>query len=267
MNERETERRLRGWLDAQSSPAVPDELRRAVASIPATIPAGWPDRLAGALGWRPAAVPRPVWLLLAAALLLALASTTAFVGSRLLEGRPLPPQDPNAVVPTAAADADPDAKPDAEPDAIAARPRPVHRPLDEARVVGASGSLVGVRRIGRPRRVRRRLRRAREPAQCRPSRLGARCLLLRRRRELGGDAARDDGPQLPGLGSGGGGGRPGCGGSGDRDERGRGRDRRRGGAARRGWLRQRRGLGPARCLVFRRTAAPGSGRHRSRWAA
>ena len=101
MNERETERRLRGWLDAQSSPAVPDELRRAVASIPATVPAGWPDRLAGALGWRPAAVPRPVWLLLAAALLLALATTTAFVGSRLLESRPLP-QDPNAFVPTAA---------------------------------------------------------------------------------------------------------------------------------------------------------------------
>jgi hypothetical protein len=102
MNERETERRLRGWLDAQSSPAVPDDLRRAVASIPATIQAGWPDRIAGAFGWRPATVPRPVWLLLAAALLLALATTTAFVGSRLLEGRPLPPQDPNAFVPTAA---------------------------------------------------------------------------------------------------------------------------------------------------------------------
>ena len=83
MNERETERRLRGWLDAQSSPAVPDELRRAVASIPATVPIGSLDRLAGALGWRPAAVPRPVWLLLAAALLLALVTTATFVGSRL----------------------------------------------------------------------------------------------------------------------------------------------------------------------------------------
>ena len=102
MNERETERRLRGWLDAQSSPAVPDDLRRAVASIPATVPAGWPDRLAGALGWRQAAVPRPVWLLIAAALLLALVTTTAFVGARLLESRPLPPQDPNALVSTVA---------------------------------------------------------------------------------------------------------------------------------------------------------------------
>ena len=102
MNERETERRLRGWLDAQSSPAVPDDLRRAVASIPATVPAGWPDRLAGALGWRQAAVPRPVWLLIAVALLLALVTTTAFVGARLLESRPLPPQDPNALVQTVA---------------------------------------------------------------------------------------------------------------------------------------------------------------------
>jgi hypothetical protein len=101
MNEHETERRLRDWLDSQAPSGVPDDLRRAVATIPAAVSAGWPDRLAAALGWRPAALPRIAWLLLAAALLLALVSATTFVGARLLDGRLLPPTDPNAVVPIA----------------------------------------------------------------------------------------------------------------------------------------------------------------------
>ena len=83
MNERETERRFRDWLDAQGPTAVPDNLRGAVASIPATVPVGWPDRLAAAFGPRRAAVPRSAWvLLLLAALLAALVGGTLLVGSQ-----------------------------------------------------------------------------------------------------------------------------------------------------------------------------------------
>jgi hypothetical protein len=101
MNEHETELRLRDWLDAQAPSAVPDELLKAVTAIPATVSPGWSDRLATALGWRPVAVPRPVWILVAAALLLALAATTLYVGARLLEPQlPLPP-GPIVLVPSA----------------------------------------------------------------------------------------------------------------------------------------------------------------------
>jgi len=81
MNERETERRLRDWLDAQEPTVVPDSLRRAVAAVPATVPLGWPDRLAAALGPRRAAALRPAWVLLLLAGLLA-----ALVGGALLVG-------------------------------------------------------------------------------------------------------------------------------------------------------------------------------------
>lgn len=105
MNERDTEsvieRRLRAWLAAEAPASPSDELRRSVAAIPATVARPWSERLSAALGWRPAAVPRPVWLLLVATLLLALVTTTTFVGARLLESRPLPPRDPNVMVPTA----------------------------------------------------------------------------------------------------------------------------------------------------------------------
>lgn len=138
MNERETERRLRGWLDAQAPSAVPDDLRGAVATIPATVPVGWPDRLAGALGWRPAAALRPVWLLVAAALLLALVTTTTFVGSRLLESRPLPPQDPNVLVPTAAPSTLPTPSPSPSP---VLDPSAAH--WTKLGVGGGSGALVG----------------------------------------------------------------------------------------------------------------------------
>ncbi len=138
MNERETERQLRGWLDAQAPSAVPDELRRAVATIPATVPAGWPDRLAAALGWRPTAVPRPVWLLLAAALLLALVASTTFIGARLLESRPLPPRDPNALVPTAVPSILPTPSPSPSPPVL--DPSTAH--WTKLGVVGESGALV-----------------------------------------------------------------------------------------------------------------------------
>jgi hypothetical protein len=83
MNERETERRLRDWLDAQAPTLVPDGLRRAVAAVPATVPVGWPDRLAAALGLQRAAVPRLVWvLLLLVGLLLALLTGMLVVGSQ-----------------------------------------------------------------------------------------------------------------------------------------------------------------------------------------
>jgi len=83
MNERETERRLRDWLDAQAPTVVPDGLRRAVAAVPATVPLGWLDRLAATLGPRRAAVPRSVWaLLLLAGLLAALVGGALLVGSQ-----------------------------------------------------------------------------------------------------------------------------------------------------------------------------------------
>lgn len=138
MNERETERRLRDWLDAQAPSAVPDELRRAVATIPATVPVGWPDRLAAALGWRPVGVPRPVWLLLVAALLLALVGSTAFVGARLLESRPLPPRDPNALVPTAVPSSLPTPSPSPSP--VVLDPSTAH--WTKLGVAGGSGALV-----------------------------------------------------------------------------------------------------------------------------
>ena len=138
MNEGQTERRLRGWLDAQASPAVPDDLRQAVATIPTTVPVGWRDRLAAALGWRPAAVSRPVWLLLAAALLIALVSTTAFIGARLLESRPLPP-DPNALVPTAVPSTMP--TPNPSPSPLVLDPSTAH--WTKLGTSGGGGALVG----------------------------------------------------------------------------------------------------------------------------
>jgi Galactose oxidase, central domain len=89
MNERETEQRLRDWLDAQVPPAVPDGLRRAVAAVPATVTVGWPDRLAAALGPRRAAVPRLAWVLvLVAGLLATLVGGMLVVGSQ--QARRLP---------------------------------------------------------------------------------------------------------------------------------------------------------------------------------
>jgi hypothetical protein len=139
MNERETERRLRDWLDVQAPSAVPDELRRTVATIPATVPVGWPDRLAAALGWRPATLPRPVWLLLAAALLLALVGATTFVGSRLLDNRLLPPSDPNAVLPIAVPTALPTPTPSPSPPVL----DPATATWTKVGEAGGSGALVG----------------------------------------------------------------------------------------------------------------------------
>lgn len=140
MNEHETERRLRGWLDVQAPSAVPDELRRAVAAIPATVPVAWPDRLATALGWRPAAVPRAAWVLLLAALLLALVTTATFVGARLFDSRlPLPPQDPNAVVPTAAPTTPPTPSPSPSPPVL----DPATATWTKLGDAGESGALVG----------------------------------------------------------------------------------------------------------------------------
>jgi len=89
MNERETERRLRDWLDAQAPAVVPDDLRRAVAAVPVTVQLGWPDRLAAAFGPRRAAAPRLAWvLLLVAALLAAVIAAMLVGGSQPV--RPLP---------------------------------------------------------------------------------------------------------------------------------------------------------------------------------
>jgi len=98
MNERETERRLRDWLDAQAPTVVPDNLRGAVAAIQATVPVGWPDRLAAALRPRRAAVPRLAWiLLLTAGLLAALAVGVLVVGSQPV--RKLPAVAPSFTCP------------------------------------------------------------------------------------------------------------------------------------------------------------------------
>jgi hypothetical protein len=89
MNERETERRLQDWLDAQAPALVPDGLRRAVAAVPVAVPPGWPDRLAEALGPRLAAVPRLAWtLLMMTALLAAVIAAMLVGGSQPV--RPLP---------------------------------------------------------------------------------------------------------------------------------------------------------------------------------
>jgi raffinose/stachyose/melibiose transport system substrate-binding protein len=92
MNEHETERELRAWFAAQPPLPAPPELRRAVAAIPATTPLPLATRLVAALTWRPAPVPRAAWALIVAGLTIALVGTTAYVGSRLFDGRPvLPP--------------------------------------------------------------------------------------------------------------------------------------------------------------------------------
>ncbi len=96
MNERETERRLRDWLDAQAPSVVPDGLRRAVVAVPTTVPVGWPDRLAAALGPRRAAVPRRAWVLLLLAGLLA-----ALVGGMLVVGSQFERKLPAVVPPVA----------------------------------------------------------------------------------------------------------------------------------------------------------------------
>ncbi len=114
MNERETERRLRDWLDAQAPTVVPDNLRGAVAAIQATVPVGWSDRLAAALGPRRAAVPRLAWiLLLMAGLLAALAVGVLVVGSQPV--RKLPAVVPSFTCP-------PGSTPDAPGPADRARP-------------------------------------------------------------------------------------------------------------------------------------------------
>ena len=142
MNERETEsvieRRLRAWLAAEAAAAAPDELRRAVAAIPATVPASRGERLSAALGWRPAGIPRPVWLLLVAALLLALVGSTAFIGARLLKSWPLPPRDPDALVPTAVPSALPTPSPSPSP--VVLDPSTAH--WTKLGVAGGSGALV-----------------------------------------------------------------------------------------------------------------------------
>jgi hypothetical protein len=91
MNERETEARLRDWIEAQASPAVPDDLRRAVAAIPATVALPWSERLGASFGWRPAAVPRLAWVLLLAGLLLALVVGSLAVGARRPDRTPVAP--------------------------------------------------------------------------------------------------------------------------------------------------------------------------------
>ena len=126
MNERETERRLRDWLDAQASPAVPDALRGAVAAIPATVPATLSDRLAAALGLRPATVARPaVLLLVGAGLLAALVGGMLIVGSQMERRLPavVPPLPTTATplvtaAPTSTADT-PSAAPTAVPPSAA----------------------------------------------------------------------------------------------------------------------------------------------------
>jgi len=134
MNERDTERRLRDWLDAQAPSVVPDGLRRAVAAIPTTVPAGWPDRLAAALGPRRAAAPRFAWiLLLLAALLAAVVGGAILVGSQPQQRLPavVPPIGPVATCP-------PGSTPD-EPG-----------PVDQARPpIGSLERIVFDRRAGR----------------------------------------------------------------------------------------------------------------------
>jgi hypothetical protein len=123
MNERETERRLRNWLDARAPTVVPDDLRGAVAAIPATVPVGWPDRLVAALGPRRAAVPRSAWvLLLLAGLLAALVGGMLVVGSQPARKVPAVIPLPTGVPPVGPAFACP---PGSTPDAPG--------PVDQAR--------------------------------------------------------------------------------------------------------------------------------------
>jgi len=140
MNERETERRLRDWLDAQAPTAVPNNLRGAVAAIPATVPMGWPDRLAAAFGPRRAVVPRSAWvLLLLAGLLAAMVAATLFVGSQ--QERRLP-----AVVPPVGQvyECPPGSTPD-EPGPVD-QARPAHEPwtLSEMAFDRRAGRLVAL---------------------------------------------------------------------------------------------------------------------------
>lgn len=86
MNERETERRLLDWLDAQASPAAPEGLRRSVAAIPMTVPVNVGDRLAAAHGLRRVTpIPALAWVLLLAGLLLAVVAGGLVVGGMRLD--------------------------------------------------------------------------------------------------------------------------------------------------------------------------------------
>ena len=157
MNERETERRLRDWLDAQASPAVPDALRGAVAAIPATEPAALSDRLAAALGLRPATVSRPaVLLLVGAGLLAALVGGMLIVGSQMERRLPavVPPLPPTATplvtaAPTSTADT-PSAAPTADTPSAAPTATPAASVVATAvaaasfPVKGNAGDLAGV---------------------------------------------------------------------------------------------------------------------------
>jgi raffinose/stachyose/melibiose transport system substrate-binding protein len=101
MNEHETERELRAWFAAQPPLAAPPELRRSVAAIPATTPLPLVARLVATLTWRPVFVPRAAWAVILVALAIALVGTTAYVGSRLLDARPvLPPAVVSTPAPT-----------------------------------------------------------------------------------------------------------------------------------------------------------------------
>lgn len=100
MNERETERELRAWFTRLPAAPASPELRRRVVSIPETTSVPISARLAGALGWQPAPLPRLGLALLLVALAVSLVAGAAIVGSRLLESRPVPPLVPPAVVPT-----------------------------------------------------------------------------------------------------------------------------------------------------------------------
>jgi hypothetical protein len=85
MNERETERRLQAWLDAQRGDGASAHLRARVAAIPAVVTLAWPERFAGALGILPGPQARlrrvPVIVVLVA-LLGAIAAAVALVGGQ-----------------------------------------------------------------------------------------------------------------------------------------------------------------------------------------
>jgi hypothetical protein len=143
MNERETEGRLRDWLDAQAPSVVPDDLRRAVVAVPTTVPVGWPDRLAAALGPRRAAVPRLAWLLLLAAGLL-----TALVGGMLVVGSQPARRLPAVVPPVGQVLACPPGSTPDKPGPVD-QARPAHEPwtLSEMAFDRRAGRLVALDNI------------------------------------------------------------------------------------------------------------------------
>jgi hypothetical protein len=101
MNEHETERVVRAWIESQPPLRAPTALRRSVMAIPTAAPMPLSQRLVQALRWRPAAVPRVAWALAVALLAAALVASTLYVGSRLLDGPPFLPRVPAVVPPSA----------------------------------------------------------------------------------------------------------------------------------------------------------------------